>query len=81
MQEVKVKCLGSLLTVLFFIPTLAICATPNAEFLELLGQFSALEELGVDVDQQIEANLPPIDDEVEQKRRDQLSAPIEESKP
>ena len=36
-------------------PVQATDSTPSPELLELLGLFSSLEELGVDVDQQIES--------------------------
>lgn len=40
-------------------PVQAIDSTPSPELLELLGLFSALEELGVDVDQQIDSRNAP----------------------
>jgi hypothetical protein len=47
-------------------PAQATDSTPSPELLELLGLFSALEELGVDVDQQIDSRdapepVPPIE--------------------
>lgn len=40
-------------------PVQATDSTPSPELLELLGMFSALEELGVDVDQQIDSRAEP----------------------
>ena len=40
-------------------PVQATDSTPSPELLELLGMFNALEELGVDVDQQIDSRTKP----------------------
>ena len=44
---------------LLAVPVRATDTTPSPDLLELLGLFSSLEELGVDVDQQIDSRKIP----------------------